>query len=198
MLLYADENKRTPIHIYRLNNQLFLHFVLCKAIIGSKLKVVSARKLYGSHLHALAPHAGLQIRIASGMTAFAEGEERLFQQTKSLTKRTSNNQPGNVISNILIRSHVEEELKIHLYGQHGESWVNKQNIASNLYNEMMIVRNIFIKKEFIIKNENDWHSYLETIADYISLGEGIPWCQSENGIEFYDTNLSQAMPELIQ
>ena len=78
MLLYADENKRTPIHIYRLNNQLFLHFVLCKAIIGSKLKVVSARKFYGSYLHALVPHAGLQIRIVSAVTAFAEGEERLF------------------------------------------------------------------------------------------------------------------------
>ena len=37
---------------------------------------------------------------------------------------------------------------------------------------------------------------METIADFISLGEGVSWCQSENGIEFYDTNLSQAMPEL--
>ena len=60
------------------------------------------------------------------MTAFVEGEERLFQQAKSLTKRTSNNQSGNVINNILIRSQVEEKLKIHLYGQHGESWVNEQ------------------------------------------------------------------------
>ena len=107
--------------------------------------MVSARKFYGSYLHALVPHAGLQIRIVSGMTAFPEGEERLFQQAKSLAKRTSNNQPGNVISNILIRSQVEEELKIHLYGQHGESRVNEQNIASNLYSEMIIVKNTFIK-----------------------------------------------------
>ena len=63
---------------------------------------------------------------------------------------------------------------------------------------MMIVKNTFIKKEFIKKkkNANDWQSYLETIADFISLGEGVSWCQNENGIEFYDTNLSQAMPEL--
>ena len=153
MVLYADENTRTPIHIYRLNNQLFLHFVLCKAIIESKLKVVSARKFYNSYLHALVPYAGLQIRIVSGMTAFVEGEERLFQQAKSLTKHTSNNQPGNVISNILIRSQVEEELKIHLYGQHGESWINEQNTVSHLYNEMMIVKNTFIKKEFIKKKK---------------------------------------------
>ena len=85
------------------------------------------------------------------MTAFAEGEERLFQQAKSLTKRTSNNRPGNVISNILIRSQVEEGLKIHLYSQHGESWVNEQNFEPNLYNQMMIVKDTFIKKEFIRK-----------------------------------------------
>ena len=90
------------------------------------------------------------------MTAFAEDEDRLFQQAKSLTKHTSNNQPVNVISNILIRSQVEEELKIHLYGQHGESWVNEQNIVSDLYKEMMIVKNTFIKKEFIRENANDW------------------------------------------
>ena len=130
------------------------------------------------------------------MTAFTEGEERLFQQAKSLTKLTSNNQPENVISNILIRSQVEEELKRHLYGQHVESWVNEQNIVSNLYNEMMIVKNTFIKKESIRKNANGWQSYLETIADFISLEEGFSWCQNENGFELYDTNFSQAMPEL--
>ena len=34
------------------------------------------------------------------MKAFAESEERLFQQVKPLTKGTSNNQPGNIISNV--------------------------------------------------------------------------------------------------
>ena len=61
---------------------------------------------------------------------------------------------------------------------------------------MMIVKNIFTKKEFTRKNANDWQSYLEKIADFIRLGEGVSWCQSENGIEFYDTNLSQTMREL--
>ena len=60
----------------------------------------------------------------------------------------------------------------------------------------MIVKNTFIKKEFIRKNANGWQSYLEIIADFISLEEGFSWCQNENGFEFYDTNCSQAMPEL--
>ena len=42
------------------------------------------------------------------MTAFAESEERLFQRVKSITKRTSNNQPENIISNIILKSQIEE------------------------------------------------------------------------------------------
>ena len=57
---------------------------------------------------ALIPHDCLQIRIVFGMTAFAESEKRLFQQVKSITKRTSNNQPENIISNIILKSQIEE------------------------------------------------------------------------------------------
>ena len=57
---------------------------------------------------ALIPHDCLQIGIVSGMTAFAESEERLFQWVKSITKRTSNNQPENIISNIILKSQIEE------------------------------------------------------------------------------------------
>ena len=114
MLLYAGENKRNQKHIFRLNNLNLLHFLLCKIVTGKNLKVLSFRKFFGSYLHALIPHAGLQIRIVSGMTAFDESEERLFQQAKSITKQASNNQPGNIISNIILRSQVEEELKAHV------------------------------------------------------------------------------------
>ena len=100
ILLYTGENKRNQPHIYRLNNQLFLPFLLCKIVIRKNLKVLSFRKFFGLYLHALIWHAGLQIRIVSGMKAFAESEERLFQQVKPLTKGTSNNQPGNIISNV--------------------------------------------------------------------------------------------------
>ena len=62
--------------------------------------MLSSRKFFGLYLHAVISHTGLQIRIVSGMKAFAESEERLFQQVKPLTKGTSNNQPGNIISNV--------------------------------------------------------------------------------------------------
>ena len=69
--------------------------------------MLSFRKFFGLYLHALISHAVLQIRIVSGMTAFAESEERLFQQAKSNMKRTSNNQAGNIISNVILRSQIE-------------------------------------------------------------------------------------------
>lgn len=128
MLLYSDENKKTPIHIYRLSQQC-LHFVLCKAITEKKIEGDIRKNI--SHLHSFVPYAGLQIRVVFEVDASAEGEDEPFQQGKSLTKGTSNNQPGNVISNILICSQVDEELKIHLYGQFGESWVKKGNVLSN-------------------------------------------------------------------
>ena len=172
MLLYAGESKRNQKHTFWLNNQLFLHFMLCKIVIGKTLKVLSFRKFFGSYLHALIPHAGLQIRIVSGMTAFAESEERLFQEAKSITKRTSNNQPGNIISNIILRSQVEEEFKAHVYGEHGESWLKEQSVVSDMYHEMRLEKNTFIKKEFIRKYLQDWQAYLETVSDFIVLGEG--------------------------
>ena len=198
MLLYAGENKRNQKHIFRLNNQLFLHFLLSKKVIGKNLKVLSFRKFFGSYLHALIPHAGLQIRIVSGMTAFAESEERLFQQAKSITKRTSNNQPGNIISNIILRSQAEEELKAHVYGEHGESWLKEQSVVSDMYHEMCLEKNTFIKKEFIRKYPQDWQAYLETVADFIVLGEGITWQQNTEGVEFLDSEnvAANAMPPL--
>ena len=53
MLLYAGENKRNPKHTFRLNNKLFLHFLLCQIVIGKILKVLSFRKFFGSYLHDL-------------------------------------------------------------------------------------------------------------------------------------------------
>ena len=116
---------RNQKHIFRLNNQQFFHFLLCKIVIGKNLKVLLFRKFFGSYLHALITHVGLQIRIVSGMTEFAESEERLFQQAKSITKETSNDQLENIIGNIIFRSQVEEELRAHVYYEHEENWIKE-------------------------------------------------------------------------
>ena len=142
MSLYAGENKRNQKHTFRLNNQLFLHFLLCKIVIGKNLKVLSFRKFFGSYLHALIPHAGLQIRIVSEIAAFAASEERLFQTAKSITKRTSNNQPGKIISNSILRSQVEEDFRAHVYGEQWESWLKEQSFVSDMYHEMRLEKKL--------------------------------------------------------
>ena len=48
-------------------------------------------------------------------------------------------------------------------------------------------KNTFIKKEFIKKYQQDWQAYLETVADFIVLGEGITWQQNTGGVEFLDS-----------
>ena len=52
---------------------------------------------------------------------------------------------------------------------------------------MCLEKNTFIKKEFIRKYPQDWQAYLETVADFIVLGEGITWQQNTEGVEFLDS-----------
>ena len=47
-------------------------------------------------------------------------------------KRTSNNQPRNIISNFILRSQIEGELKAHVYGEHGKSRLKEQNVVSDM------------------------------------------------------------------
>ena len=117
MLSYAGENNRTQTSILRFNNQAFLHLMLCKILLGCKLQEIYTRKFYGSYFHALMLHGGLQIQIVSGMTAFAEGEERFFQKAKSITARTSNNHAGHIIGNIILRSQVEDKFQSYIFSQ---------------------------------------------------------------------------------
>ena len=123
MLPKPEENKINQKHIFWINNQLSLYFLLCKIVIGKTLNVLSFRKFFGSNFCALISHTGSQVRTVSGITAFSESEEAPFQQAKPITKGTSNNQPGNIIRKIILRSQLEEEFKAPVYSEHEESWL---------------------------------------------------------------------------
>ena len=84
--------------------------------------MLSFRKLFGSYLHALIPHAGLQIRIVSGIVVFAASEERLFQT--------------------ILRSQVEEDFKAHVYGEQWESCLKEQSFVSDMYHEMRLEKKL--------------------------------------------------------
>ena len=123
MLPKPGDNKINQKHIFWLNNQLSLYFLLCKIVIRKTLNVSSFRKFFGSYFRALISHTGSQVRTVSGITAFSESEEVPFQQAKSITKGTSNNQPGNIMRKIILRSQLEEEFKARVYSKYEESWL---------------------------------------------------------------------------
>ena len=76
---------------------------------------------------------------------------------------------------------------VHVYGEHGESWLKEQSVVLDMYHEMCLEKNTFIKKEYIRKYPQDWQAYLETMADFVVLSEGITWQQNTEGVKFLDS-----------
>ncbi|KAI8502473.1 AP-5 complex subunit zeta-1 [Branchiostoma belcheri] len=56
-ILYLGEEARTPQLILRLSNQIYLHSMLVKEVIGCQTKSITTRKLYGQYWHSLTTHA---------------------------------------------------------------------------------------------------------------------------------------------
>ena len=112
-ILYLTEDKRTPIEILRLHNSSFEHFTSLKELISlDNLSAdMSREKLYGKYPHNLLVHGPQQYRLISGESINVEAEERFFNLIKSITKRTTNNRPGHLIGNIIVRHEVESRSK---------------------------------------------------------------------------------------
>ena len=112
-ILYLGDDFRTPKEILRLHNVCFEHFVLLKKLI--QIKKLSAKmtrdKLYGKYKHNLLVHAPLQYRLVSGESINCEDEERFFNWIKSITQSTTNNRPGHLIGNLIVRLEVESQCR---------------------------------------------------------------------------------------
>ena len=98
--------------ILRLRNFCFEHFVILKNImpIGIASKI-TREKLYGKYEHNLFVHAPIQYRLVSGSSINCEDEERMFNSIKDITQSTTNNKPGHVIGNLIVRQDVESACK---------------------------------------------------------------------------------------
>ena len=59
--------------------------------------------MFGRFFHSLTAHAASMFRIISLRSLNTEQHDRVFQQSKAITKGTSNNHPEHVISNIIQR-----------------------------------------------------------------------------------------------
>ena len=136
-------------------------------------------------MHNLLVHAPLQYRLVSGESINCEAEERYFNSIKRITKGTSNNRPGHLIGNLVVRQRVESRCNDeYVFCAKSNTVVTDINMISKLLND---IQNISLfTYDFIKNNTVNWQSHLERISDFLLLGEGVWWQKNEFGIEFFD------------
>ena len=66
--------------------------------------------MFGVYFHDITSHAGLMLRIISGLSSNAEEQERIFHHIKKITKNTSNYSLSHMIPNVFLRLQAESEM----------------------------------------------------------------------------------------
>ena len=145
---------------------------------------MSRDKLYGKYKHNLLVHAPVQYRLVSGECINCEDEERFFNWIKSITKSTTNNRPGHLIGNLIVRLEVESQCreKYEFDSSKDSTLQEIHNLGVNLHADG---RNSIFRYEYIQKNSADWQSHLERISDFL-IFENKWWKKTNFGIEFFD------------
>ena len=72
---------------------------------------IASKMTRDKYQHNLLVHAPLQYRLVSGASINCEDEERIFNSIKDITQSTTNNKPGHVIGNLIVRQEVESACK---------------------------------------------------------------------------------------
>ena len=106
-ILYLPDEYRTATQVLRLHNSCFEHYVLMKEFFSGKLLSVTRDRLFGKYMHNLLVHAPTQYRLVSGVAINSEDEEREFNNIKTLSSGTTNNRPGHLIGNLIVRREVK-------------------------------------------------------------------------------------------
>ena len=88
-IMYATEAKRSPRTVLQLYNLMWLHHELCSDLFPTT-KHISRYRLFGSYIHDLSAHAGLEYEIVCSRSVNAECQERLFAQAKRIALNTTN------------------------------------------------------------------------------------------------------------
>ena len=84
-IMYATEAKRSPRTVLQLYNLMWLHRELCSDLFPTT-KHISRDRLFGSYIHDLSAHAGLEYEIVCSRSVNAECQERLFAQAEDSTE----------------------------------------------------------------------------------------------------------------
>ena len=130
MVMYSNDEKRTPKQILRLFNITWLHAEVCANTL-SHPSSVSQRKMFGIYFHAIVCHAAPQFEIVCLKSVNAEDQEHLFGQAESITGNTSNQHPNHVIPNLLLQIQAQANKQTRNSIQEQQSKISK--MASQLY-----------------------------------------------------------------
>ena len=148
--------------------------------------------MFGRYFHALTCHAPLLYRIISPRLLNTESEERMFGQCKSITRSTSNHHANHIITNILVRIHEEQK-----YHEAISSTIKKQNSeVEELAKAIHRPKNTVIPHAWLNNASIDYQAHLERIGDYLLEGRGMWWDYIKSGVEFYDIQTPNHLPEL--
>ena len=185
-ILYLGDDFRTPQEILRLHNSCFEHFILSKEVF--KMPRLSAGmtrdKPFGKYAHNLLVHAPIRYRIIRGESINAEQEERTFNTIQSITKGKTNNIPGHLIGNMIVRHEYKTINKIlYEFEQAESSTIKEINVLGE--NLVKLQNNSLFTYNYIQNNSADWQSHLQRISEFLIL-ENIWWQKTEIGIEFFD------------
>ena len=168
-MLYAEDHQRSSKTILLLYNSTWYHHELCSKLFTTT-KSITRRKLFGSYLHDLSTHAALQYEIVCLRSTNTENQEQIFQQAKHIAERTTNRQPDNVITNILVRLQAKQKLGTLLGSMTQQDSMVKRAAAG-----LKAFGPTKFPKTFIAERTSSWQAHMERISHYLLEGEGIWW-----------------------
>ena len=118
--------------------------------------------MYGKYQHNLLVHAPLQYCLISGDSINCEDEERYFNSIRNITKSTTNNWPGHVIGNLIVRQEIESQCNDkYEFDKHKNS--TSQEIRKLGVKLQECQKNSHFTYDYIKNNSADWQAHLERI-----------------------------------
>ena len=178
-ICYSREAERIPRVILWLHNVTFLHAYLCTKLFSSPKTVT--RRMFGRYFHSIITRIPLLYRIVCLCSVNAEKQERMFGQSKQITKATSNNHPNHIIVNII------ERLQIECAQSQPTGCSPDESSIGSLAMSVGTIPNTIITEEIMTEVPNHYQAHLERIGDFLSKGSGVWWKQHDLGIEFFDS-----------
>ncbi|XP_078684908.1 uncharacterized protein LOC144918223 [Branchiostoma floridae x Branchiostoma belcheri] len=181
-LCYLPAEKRCQREILRLHNQSFIH-AMCMRQVIPKPKKLTARCLYGIYFHTLTTHAPTVFRIVALSSAHTESEERVFNQLRGIHRTTGcSRRPGQVIGNMLVRTHCENVLR----SDKGTTYQPDSIVSNAAKVKQTGVEDTIVPLHIIDKFPKAWQAHCERLADYLQCGKGEWWTVHEEGVIFHD------------